>query len=100
MSKDSVLDWKLDDGEYTCYIWEWWRGTTIDFPCFVLALRLVVLTQLSSCSVEHVFSHLKLIQDVCSGGMYEDSLEMHLFIQCNGDLHEILNDIKKGTDAN
>ena len=66
----------------------------------MLALRLVVLTQLSSCSVECVFSCLKLIQNVCSGGIYENSLEMRLFIQCNGGVHEILNDIKKGTDSN
>ena len=93
-----MIDWKLDDGEYACRIWEWWRARANDFPCFTLALRLVVLAQLSSCSVERVFSRLKFIQDVCSGGIYEDSLEMRLFIQCNGDVHEILNDIKQGAN--
>lgn len=55
----------------------------------------LVLTQLSSCSVEHLFSRLKCIQDVCGGRMYEDMLEISLFIQCNGDVHEIMNDIEK-----
>ena len=95
LNKDSVVDWKLDDGEYACRIWEWWCARITNFPCFALALRLVVLAQLSSCSVERVFSRLKLIQDICGGGMYEDMLEMRLFIQCNGDVHEILNDMKE-----
>ena len=95
LNKDTVVDWKLDDGEYACRIWEWWRARITNFPCFALALRLVVLAQLSSCSVERVFSRLKLIQDICGGGMYEDMLEMRLFIQCNGDVHEILNDMKE-----
>ena len=88
----------MDDGEYACRIWEWWRTKKDNFPCFVLAIRLVVLAQLSSCSVERVFSRLKLIQDVCGGGMFEDSLEMCLFIQYNGDVHEIMNDIGKNMD--
>ena len=60
------------------------------FPCFALALRLVVLCQLSSCSVARVLSRLKLIQDVCGHNLYEDHLEMRLFLQCNGDLHEFM----------
>ena len=61
-----------------------------DFPVFAVALRLVVPTQLSSCSVERVFSRLSVIEDVCGGGMLEDALEMRLFLQCNGDLNEIV----------
>ena len=98
LPKKSVLDWKLDSVEYACRIWEWWRTKKNNFPCFASSLRLVVLAQLSSCFVERVFSRLKLIQDICGGGMFEDSLEMRLFIQCNGDVHEIMNDIEKNTD--
>ena len=83
-------DWKKDDGEYACSIWKWWRPRVEYFPCFSLALRLVVLTQLSSCFVERVFSCLKLIKNPCGGGMLEDHLEMRLFIQCNGDLNELV----------
>ena len=78
---NTELDWKEDDGECACRIWEWWRPRVKDFPCLALALRLVVLTQLSSCSVERVFSCLKLIENLCDGGILEDHLEMCLFIQ-------------------
>ena len=95
MDKDTVLDWKLDDGEYSCRIWKWWRTHIVKFRFLGLALRLVILCQLSSCSVERVFSRLKLIQELCGGGMLEDHLEMRLFLQCNGDLHELMSDIQK-----
>ena len=94
---NTILDWKKDDGEYSCRIWEWWRIRMIDLPCFGLALRLVVLCQLSSCSVERVFSRLKLIQDVCGTNMLQDHLEMRLFLQCNGDMQEMMNTIQKYT---
>ena len=80
--KNLELDWKKDDGEYACRIWEWWRPRMKYLPCFALALILVVLTQLSSCSVDRVFSGLKIIVDFCH-------LEMCLFIQYNGDLNKI-----------
>ena len=38
---------------------------------FAKAVRLVVLTQLSSCAIERVFSLLKFIHDAC-GNMMED----------------------------
>ena len=65
------------------------------FSCFAFALRLVVLPQLPSCSVERAFSRLKVIRGICGGWILEDSLEMRLFIQCNGDVHEIMTDIEK-----
>ena len=67
----------------------------VKFPSLGLALRLLVLSQLSSCSVERVFSCLKLVQEICGGGMLEDHLEMRLFLQCNGDLHEHMSAIQK-----
>ena len=62
----SVLDWKLDDETYACHICEW-RARITDFPCFALALKLIVLALLSRCSAERIFLHLKLIQDACDG---------------------------------
>ena len=64
------------------------------FPCFGLALRRVVLCQLSSCSVERLFSRVKMIKNIC-GHMLEDHLEMRLFLQCNGDLYEFMAAIRK-----
>ena len=31
--------------------------------------------------------------------MLEDALEMRLFLQCNGDLHELMRDIQKYIDG-
>ena len=55
-----------------------------------LALRLVVLIQLSSCSVERVFSRLKHIRDVVGDNMnmLEDIWEIRLLLQCNGELDD------------
>jgi len=75
LQEDHLFDWKDDPpGERACRIWEWWRLRLRDspkFPCFTLALRLVGLSQVSSCSVERVFSRLKLIRDTCGGNMME-----------------------------
>ena len=83
------MDWKNDAGEYAHRIWKWWTTRVRHFPCHALALRLVVLTQMSSCSVERVFSRLQLIQERCGNKLYEDMTEVRLFLQCNGDLDEL-----------
>ena len=51
LNKDTVFDWKLDDGEYAQRIWQWWKSRKDKFLHHGLALRLIVLAQLSSCSV-------------------------------------------------
>ena len=56
---------------------------------FAKAIRVVVLTQLSSCAVERVFSQLKLIRDTCGDNMMEDMLEIRMFERCNGNLSEL-----------
>ena len=43
MENETILDWKLDDGECSCYIWEWWIPRIDKFPYLGLAMRLVVL---------------------------------------------------------
>ncbi len=83
------MDWKKDAGEYAHRIWEWWIPRVNEFQCHALALRLAVLAQMSSCSAEHIFSCLKLIHDRCSDRLYEDMLEIRLFLQCNGDLNDL-----------
>ena len=54
-----------------------------------MALRLIVLAQLSSCSVERVFSKLEKIRQVTGDNLKEDMCEVRLLLQCNGDLDEI-----------
>ena len=83
------MDWKEDAGEYSRRIWEWWRIRVQEFPCHALAIRLVVLSQLSSCSVERVFSRLSLIRERCGENIFEDMTEIRLFMQCNGTLDDL-----------
>ena len=85
-----MSDWKVDPGECACTIWEWWKPIVGTFPFHALALRLVVLAQLSSCFVERVFLRLKMRRDVCGDNMKEDMNEIRIFLQYNGDLSEIL----------
>ena len=85
------LDWKDDPGERATRIWKWWKIRMIDnddFRFFREALRLVVLTQISSCSVERVFSQLKIMRDACQDNMLEDMVEVRMFCRCNGRLPE------------
>ena len=81
-------------GEKASKIWEWWKikwNTCKNvFPKYLLAIRLVVLTQISSCAVERVFSRLKLIREVCDERLYEDMTEIRVLLQCNGDLQDLL----------
>ena len=60
-----------------------------------MAICLVVLAQLSSCSVERVFSKLKIIRERCGENLYDDMCEVRLFMQCNGDLSELAEKMKK-----
>lgn len=83
------VDWKRDAGEYAQRIWQWWKPRKDKFPHHGLAIRLVVLLQLSSCSVERVFSKLESIRVGTGGNLKEDMTEVRLFLQCNGDLDEL-----------
>ena len=55
LPKDTVLDWKNDAGEYAQRIWKWCKPREDKYPFHGVAIRLIVLAQLSSCSVERVF---------------------------------------------
>ena len=79
-------DWKNDAGKKATRIWGWWQSIVIDesiFPCFLSALRLVVILQVSSCTVERVFSQMKYALDFC-GNVYEDHLEVRMFARLMG----------------
>ena len=85
LDNDTLLDWRQDPGERANMIWEWWRvrlmGDSNFFPTFRMCLRLVVLTQTSSFSVERVFSRLKMIRDACGDSNYEDMTEIRILMQ-------------------
>ncbi len=89
------IPWNEDAGEYSERIWQWWKARRDKFPVHALALRLVVLAQLSSCSVERVFSKLKIIRERCGENLYDDMCEVRLFLQCNGDLTELADKMRK-----
>ena len=55
------------------------------FKCFQKALRLVVLSQVSSCSVEKLFSQLKLTRDTFGDIMLEYIVEIRIFVNATGD---------------
>jgi hypothetical protein len=88
------VNWMDDPGEKANRIWQYWRITFLHsprkFPSFQLALRLVVLSQLSSCAVERVFSRLKMVRETCKDSLLEDMLENRILLQCNGDISEIV----------
>ena len=63
------------------------------YPFHGLAIRLVVLAQLSSCSVERVFSALDRIRQVTGENIKADMMEIRLMLQCNGDLDDLYNDL-------
>eukprot|EP00986_Skeletonema_menzelii_P006502 scaffold2475_cov73-Skeletonema_menzelii.AAC.4 len=54
------------------------------FPKHYMAIRLVVLTQTSSCFIERVFSKLKLIRDAVGDNTLENITEVRLLVQCKG----------------
>jgi hypothetical protein len=86
-----VLDWKQDAGEYAQRIWQWWKPMRKKFPIHGVAIRLIVLAQLSSCSVERVFSRLDKVREVTGDNLKEDIMEVRLMLQCNGDLDDMYN---------
>jgi hypothetical protein len=76
-------DWRKDAGEKADRIWRWWRPIVAtgpishNFPCYHLVLRLVALVQVSSCTVERVFSQLKYIRDCYGDNIYKDIFSQH-----------------------
>ena len=80
-----VDDWKKDPGERARCIWIFWTQL---FPhpeltCFAKALRLVVLKQTSSATIERIFSQLTYIQRICGLATTSETLRLRLLIRCN-----------------
>jgi hypothetical protein len=75
--------WKDDPAELARRVWEWWRGRMNRFTFFKEAVLLVVLVQVSSASVERVFSQLKLILESGGSECLNDMNELRVFERVN-----------------
>ena len=73
-------DWTDDPSEKSRRIWERWRlyRDLSTFQYFKVAVRIVVLVQVSSASVERVFSQLVQITNACGDGLLRDMLQLRL----------------------
>ncbi|KAL7525749.1 hypothetical protein ACHAXR_001139 [Thalassiosira sp. AJA248-18] len=94
---DATVDWK-HDAAYLAVVEA--KEERLPIPCYGFT-RLIVLVQLSSCSVERVFSKLEKIRHVCGEKLYDDMMaEVRLFLQCNGDMTPLLASLKYIADNN
>jgi hypothetical protein len=88
----SYDNWKDDPGERARRIWLWWiprfEVEKSKLFHFALALRIIVLQQVSSAGVERVFSQLNYIVRICGTSMIEETLEMRLMHRCNQGLED------------
>ena len=75
--------WKGDKAEKARRIWEYWVVHRERFCYFKLAVRLVALVQVSSTSVERVFTQLKLILETAQQSALHDIIELRLFEKQN-----------------
>jgi|AntRauTorckE5430_2_1112549.scaffolds.fasta_scaffold78888_2 hypothetical protein len=57
-----------------------------DFKHIRECIGRVVLAQLSSCSVERVFSQLKQIRDAAGDSLFKEMLNNYMYLCCNKDL--------------
>jgi hypothetical protein len=75
--------WQDDKAEVARRIWEWWRLHREKFTYFKDAVRLVVLVQVSSASIERVFSRLRLILDMTQQHVLHDAVLLRLMLKIN-----------------
>jgi hypothetical protein len=70
------VTWKDDPIESTRHVWEFWRVHRKNVKIFhnAKAAHLIALVQISSASVERIFSQMTLIWDSCGDSMLEETL--------------------------
>jgi hypothetical protein len=90
------VTWKDDPIESARRVWEFWRVHRKNVKIFHIAkaARLIALVQVSSASVERIFSQMKLIRDSCGDNMLEETLFGRVCERCN--TYEVLQ--KRGRD--
>jgi hypothetical protein len=93
---DDDVTWKDDPIESARHVWEFWRVHRKNMNIFHIAkaARLIALVQISSASVEKIFSQMKLIRDSCGDRMLEETLFGCVCECCN--TYEVLQ--KRGRD--
>ncbi len=91
--EDIKYDLVLDTREYVHCIWHCWKPIKDEYPFHGLVIHLIVLAQLSSCSVGRVLSALERICRVTGENIKSDMMEICLMLQCNGPLDELYNDL-------
>ncbi len=69
------VTWKDDPIKTTRCVWEFWRVHRNNVAIFRIAkaAHLIALVQISSASVERIFSQMKQIQDSCGDSMLEET---------------------------
>jgi len=81
--KDNGKPWQQGTSEKCRRVWEWWRIHRHNLTFFQVAVRLVVLIQVSSAAVERIFSQLKHILDTTQQHALHDAIELRLFERVN-----------------
>ena len=76
-------DWKVCPLEVARRVWEWWKLHRAKTIYLQTAVRLVVLVQVSSCSVERVFSRLRLILMNTQTNVNHDAVLLRIFSSVN-----------------
>jgi hypothetical protein len=95
--EDTYMTWMDDPGERSRRILCWWQARLVKvkthrFKSFTTALRLVLLTQLSSAFVERVFSRLERVTRG-KPKIYEDTLNMRILLRTNGEHLQLFPDL-------
>ena len=90
LNADTDLDWKNYAVKYVQHIFQFCKQQTGNLPFHGLDLKLVVLTQLSSCYVETVFLQLGGNFKACREVLYEYMKKFCLMLQFNLELNYLI----------
>ena len=93
--KSSRVDWKYDPGDCAERIWQYWKPRQAHHRVCYMALLLIVLVAMTSCSVEKVLLRLQDIREAVGANMLEDVYEIRLTLQCNGNFDKFVASLKK-----
>jgi hypothetical protein len=90
MMETRQASWKSDGTEVAGQVWEWWKAKGGRFTYFKDAVRLVVLVQVSSASIERVFLQLKRILKSSQHEILHDILKIWMFERISSKYYYLL----------